>query len=388
MNNNITNRIISATAFLYNADDHSTAICIDTNLLISDNPEKQFYEMKTVAERRKNPRIKKWALTGYVSPARFIADKISNEELKEITLEALREIGLTDKNQYRFDVHNSTNIKHLHFILNRISVSGECTIQTKNTGIRFGNALREACRRRNIKTDIEIGKEKRAEMLKALEIAIKQSSNFEELSSNMSKQKYLLKISSNSALGVSGLRIVKEEDINNDTKRIYKPGYTLSQITNKLKVNEIKEIFTLKQAIWKELNEARDFQDFRDKLFNEGIQLWVDYKKDQHGKPTKVIEDIFIKSINSEFSRKDKNGFFYNKYKGFSINEVFPGFQKPSTKLNQTESNKSQTIFTVNSQIQSIVDTLLEPSYTPHLKSDFDDLWKRKKSKKNKNKRR
>ena len=43
-------------------------------------------------------------------------------------------------------------------------------------------------------------------------------------------------------VGISGMRIVKISDINTETKREYPAGYKLSEITNKLKIKEIKEI--------------------------------------------------------------------------------------------------------------------------------------------------
>ena len=38
------------------------------------------------------------------------------------------------------------------------------------------------------------------------------------------------------------MRIVRYEDINHQTERQYKPGYKLSEITNKLKIADIKTI--------------------------------------------------------------------------------------------------------------------------------------------------
>ncbi|WP_260257844.1 hypothetical protein [Elizabethkingia miricola] len=49
-------------------------------------------------------------------------------------------------------------------------------------------------------------------------------------------------LSQNVKDGVSGMRIVKLSDINDQTQRQYHPGYKLSEITNKLKIKDIKEI--------------------------------------------------------------------------------------------------------------------------------------------------
>ena len=51
---------------------------------------------------------------------------------------------------------------------------------------------------------------------------------------------YRVTLSQNVKDGISGMRIVRYEDINHQTERQYKPGYKLSEITNKLKIADIK----------------------------------------------------------------------------------------------------------------------------------------------------
>ena len=93
----------------------------------------------------------------------------------------------------------------------------------------------------NLKTDIEIGKEKKKQMLKALTTSLRISRSFEELINNMKKLGYRVTLSQNEKVGISGMRIVKFEDINHQTEREYKPGYKLSEITNTLKIKDIKQ---------------------------------------------------------------------------------------------------------------------------------------------------
>ena len=93
----------------------------------------------------------------------------------------------------------------------------------------------------NLKTDIEIGKEKKEQMLKALTTSLRVSRSFEELINNMKKLGYRVTLSQNEKVGISGMRIVKFEDINHQTEREYKPGYKLSEITNTLKIKDIKQ---------------------------------------------------------------------------------------------------------------------------------------------------
>ena len=240
MNNSATTRRISKIAIEYNGNDKGTAECIYSNNLLSTTPEEQFAEMKFIAER--NPNVKKWALTGYISPPKEVGDRLTNEELKELALKSLKDVGLTENNQVVLDVHNSTKQKHIHFIVNRIDVYGKCTVKSANIGKRFGESVRNVCKEMNLKTDVEIGKEKKQQMLKVLQNCLKVSRNFDDLVDYMRRCGYRVTLSQNVKDGISGMRIVRLKDINDQTQRQYHPGYKLSEITSKLKIKDIKEI--------------------------------------------------------------------------------------------------------------------------------------------------
>lgn len=239
MNNSATTRNISKIAIEYNGNDKVTAQRVYQNNLLTEDPEHQFREMKTVADRNKN--VKNWALTGYISPEKSIGDKLSNEELTELALRALKKIGVTDNNQMVLDIHSSTKQKHIHFIVNRVDILGINTITAHKIGENFGKAVREVCREMNLKTDIEIGKEKKKQMLEALIASLKTSRNFNELIDSMKNLGYRITLSQNEKVGISGMRIVRFEDINHLTERDYKPGYKLSEITSRLKITDIKQ---------------------------------------------------------------------------------------------------------------------------------------------------
>ncbi|MCG7281927.1 relaxase/mobilization nuclease domain-containing protein [Chryseobacterium taklimakanense] len=240
MNNSATTRRISKIAVEYNGNDKGTAEMVYSNNLLSNDPELQFKEMKAIANRNKN--VKNWALTGYISPEKSIGDKLSNEELTDLALKALRKVGVTDDNQIRLDIHSSTKQKHIHFIVNRVNTFGENTITAHKIGENFGKAVREVCRELNLKSDIEIGKEKKQQMYYALTISLKYAKNFEELVMKMHLKGYRVTLSQNVKDGISGMRMVRYDDINHQTERQYKPGYKLSEITNKLKIADIKSI--------------------------------------------------------------------------------------------------------------------------------------------------
>ena len=240
MNNSATTRTITKIALEYNGNDKRTAEMVASNCLLSSTSEGQFLEMKTVADRNTN--VKKWALTGYISQPDEIGRKLTAEEFTEIALKALEKIGVSDKNQFRLDIHNSTKQKHIHFIVNRIDISGKCTVKSHDVGRRFGEAVREVCKEKGLLTDVEIGIQKKAEMLKNLKETLKSAKSFDELIFKMKAKGFEVQLSTNIKDGVSGMRIVMVKDKNPNTERIYKAGYKLSEITSKLKIADIKAI--------------------------------------------------------------------------------------------------------------------------------------------------
>ena len=240
MNNSATTRAITKIALEYNGNDKGTAEMVASNYLLSSTTEGQFLEMKTVADR--NSKVKKWALTGYISQPDEIGRKLTDLEFSVIATKALEKIGVSDKNQFRLDIHNSTKQKHIHFIVNRIDISGKCTVKSHDIGRRFGEAVREVCKEKRLLTDVEIGIQKKAEMLKNLIETLKTAKNFYELILKMKAKGFEVLLSTNVKDGVSGMRIVMEKDKNPNTERIYKAGYKLSEITSKLKITDIKTI--------------------------------------------------------------------------------------------------------------------------------------------------
>ena len=240
MNNSATTRTITKIALEYNGNDKGTAETVASNCLLSSTVEGQFLEMKTVVDRNTN--VKKWALTGYISQPDELGRKLTDEEFTEIATNALEKIGVSDKNQFRLDIHNSTKQKHIHFIVNRIDISGKCTVKSHDVGRRFGEAVREVCKEKGLLTDVEIGIQKKAEMLRNLTETLKTVKNFDELIFKMKERGFEIQLSKNVKDGVSGMRIVMEKDKNPNTDRIYKAGYKLSEITSKLKIADIKAI--------------------------------------------------------------------------------------------------------------------------------------------------
>ena len=268
MNNSATTRTITKIALEYNGNDKGTAETVASNCLLSSTVEGQFLEMKTVVDRNTN--VKKWALTGYISQPDELGRKLTDEEFTEIATKALEKIGVSDKNQFRLDIHNSTKQKHIHFIVNRIDISGKCTVKSHDVGRRFGEAVREVCKEKGLLTDVEIGIQKKAEMLKNLKESLKTAKNFDELIFKMKERGFEIQLSKNVKDGVSGMRIVMEKDKNPNTNRIYKAGYKLSEITNKLKIAEIKVI--LNENKERKLDDETVFSENSNQENNGNIQ--------------------------------------------------------------------------------------------------------------------
>ena len=382
MNNSATTRMISKIALEYNGNDKGMAIAAASNFLLSSNPEQQYQEMKTVADR--NSKVKKWALTGYISPPTENTKQLSDEELTEISIEALQKIGVTDSNQYRLDIHNSTKQKHIHFVVNRMNIHGKCTVKSRKIGERFGEAVRQICQERNLKTDVEIGIEKKAEMLKNLIQSLKCSNNFDELISEMRKRGFLTELSKNEKIGISGMRIILESDINHQTERQYKPGYKLSEITSSLKIAEIKSVFDLKNIVNQQLKASSSLKELRDNLHQQGWAIKVQYKNEFRPNQINQVQDIWIKRVATTTSNQHKDGFFYKKYEGFSLSVIGVDYQNveklmhnisqlPNQPSPYSSSNKNENIVEI---ALDAVEEILKPNYVSQAE---DEWWKKKK---------
>lgn len=385
MNNSATTRTISKIALEYNGNDNGMAIAVASNFLLSSKPEEQYQEMKTVADR--NPKVKKWALTGYISPPNEIGRPLTDEELTDIAIEALQKIGVTDNNQYRVDIHNSTKQKHIHFVVNRMDINGKCTVKAHDVGKRFGEAVRQVCRDRSLLTDVEIGIEKRAAMLKSLTEVIKHTNNFDDLISEMKKRGYVVQLSNNEKIGVSGMRIILEIDINHETERKYKPGYKLSEISGSLKIAEIKSIFEIKEALLNESKSATSWKELRENLYRNGWSIKIQYNGEFEANKKNEIQDIWINKVGRYQIGQLKDGFFFKKHEGFSLTAIEYGLSIFEIEITATEERQ----FSVNASkvfgaaakdtLQEIAGEVIKDFLKPNYVSQKEEEWWRKKHK-------
>ena len=377
MNNSAATRTITKIALEYNGNDKGTAELVASNCLLSLTAEGQFLEMKTVSDRNTN--VKKWALTGYISQPDEIGRELKDEEFVEIALKALDRIGVTENNQFRLDIHNSTKQKHIHFIVNRIDISGKCTVKSHDIGKRFGEAVREICKEKGLLTDVEIGIRKKAEMLKNLMETLKTVDNFDSLILKMKAKGFEIQLSSNIKDGISGMRIVMEKDKNFNTERIYKAGYKLSEISNQLKISEIKTLFEVKNAIRDAEKMTSNWKEFRNFLHQNGFNVKLQYKEKFKFNQKNEVQDIWIQKLENA---PQKNGLLYQKYDGFPLTaidsnsnyliQLVTGNSEISNSNTQLKSPKKEGIAEIASEF---LEEFIKPNYVAQ---NDDQLWKKK----------
>ena len=377
MNNSAATRTITKIALEYNGNDKGTAEMVASNCLLSLTAEGQFLEMKTVSDRNTN--VKKWALTGYISQPDEIGRELKDEEFVEIALKALDRIGVTENNQFRLDIHNSTKQKHIHFIVNRIDISGKCTVKSHDIGKRFGEAVREICKEKGLLTDVEIGIRKKAEMLKNLMETLKTVDNFDSLILKMKAKGFEIQLSSNIKDGISGMRIVMEKDKNFNTERIYKAGYKLSEISNQLKISEIKTLFEVKNAIRDAEKMTSNWKEFRNFLHQNGFNVKLQYKEKFKFNQKNEVQDIWIQKLENA---PQKNGLLYQKYDGFPLTaidsnsnnliQLVTGNSEMSNSNTQLKSPKKEGIAEIASEF---LEEFIKPNYVAQ---NDNQLWKKK----------
>ncbi len=378
MNNSATTRRISKIALEYNGNDKGMAVAAASNFLLSSKEEEQYEEMKLIADR--NSKVKKWALTGYISPPGDVGKKLSDSELTSIAIEALKKVGVTNQNQFRLDIHHSTKQKHIHFIVNRIDINGKCTVQAHNVGSKFGEAVRQVCQERNLKTDVEIGIEKKAIMLNNLTESIKSVNNFDSLILQMKEKGFDVQLSTNIKDGISGMRIVMEKDKNFQTERIYKGGYKLSEISNQLKISEIKSLFEIKNAVREANNNTSGWKEFQEELHRKRFSAMIQYKGEFRPDQKNEVKDIWIQKF---IDNRQKNGFFLNKYRGFPLSAIDSEFQDlikvitgKSTVGNPCHHSKS-----TKENIVEIASNLMEDFLQPNFVTEDENRFRKKKRK-------
>ena len=186
--------------------------------------------------------------------------------------------------------------------------------------------------------------------------------------------------SKNEKIGISGMRIILESDINHQTERQYKPGYKLSEITSSLKIAEIKSVFDLKNIVNQELKASSSLKELRDNLYRQGWAMKVQYKKEFLPNHINQVQDIWLKRVATTTSSQHKDGLFYNKYAGFSLSAIGGNFKNIEKLINATAQSSVFPASSTNENVLEIaletVEEILKPNYVSQAEGEW---WKKKK---------
>lgn len=216
-------------------------------------------------------------------------------------------------------------------------------------------------------------------MLKILTETIRAEDNFDDLILSMKKKGYEVQLSSNVKDGISGMRIVMEKDKNFQTERIYIAGYKLSEISNQLKISEIKSFFEVKTAVKEVQKYASNLKEFRENIQQKGFSVKMQYNGEFKANQKNEIQDIWINKVDSN---QQKSGFFFRKNVGFSLSAIDPGLDDLVKSLSQNSVNNDASNHLKSDPNESLIDIageligdFLNPTY---VSQDEDELWKKK----------
>ena len=208
---------------------------------------------------------------------------------------------------------------------------------------------------------------------------LKTVDNFDSLILKMKAKGFEIQLSSNIKDGISGMRIVMEKDKNFNTERIYKAGYKLSEISNQLKISEIKTLFEVKNAIRDAEKMTSNWKEFRNFLHQNGFNVKLQYKEKFKFNQKNEVQDIWIQKRENA---PQKNGLLYQKYDGFPLTaidsnsnnliQLVTGNSEISNSNTQLKSPKKEGIAEIASEF---LEEFIKPNYVAQ---NDDQLWKKK----------
>lgn len=143
----------------------------------------------------------------------------SAQELRKYTQKHLENLGLKD-HQYIAYVHQNTKATHIHIIANRIDYSGK-SLNDSYIGFKAQHSAESIAKEYGLTTAREVQQEKKVEFYQSINIdqnlksdiylnhniAVKQSSSFQEYMKNMQKKGLIIEPSINKGGKLQGFRI-------------------------------------------------------------------------------------------------------------------------------------------------------------------------------------
>lgn len=180
------------------------------------------------------------------------------------------------------------------------------------------------------------------------------------------------------------MRIVMEKDKNHQTERIYKSGYKLSEISNQLKVSEIKSLFEVKNAVREAEKVVGNWKEFRDNLKQKGFSIRIQYDGEFKPAQKNEIQEVWINKVDNHHQ---KSGFFFKKNVGFSLSEIDFGFDDLIKSITGNEEMKNNNKYEIDSKSETsesvleIAGELLKDFLKPTYVANNDDELRKKKRK-------
>lgn len=226
----------SVKGLRYQSDDKTMAIEISRNGLLTDTPKEWSKEMSDVERRNERTSNKRFSVV--IAPSKEISQNLSIDDWKNLVDEYLDKMAIDKNNhQYISHLHTSTDDPHLHLTISRIPMRDESkkhlAIPDIQIGIKSGTVADKIAKENGWRTAKEIGIEKRELTSVALRSVLKSARSYAELSSQMLKLGYVVKLSENDAKGIYGMRIISQSDSNEKPSKNAinnSLGYKLSEL--------------------------------------------------------------------------------------------------------------------------------------------------------------
>lgn len=255
----------SLKATEYKEKDNKKSVLIAQENMTGLTPAERWDELKTVAKM--NKRTEKAFIENVLSPTKEVGNQMSAEDWKKLATDYADKLGYRD-NQWYAVLHQDTDEKHLHILVNRIDFNGKNTINDHRIGERAGKVADKLAKERGLKTAKELTKSKTNKIAEVIRTESRTATSWEEFQERMKSQGFVFQLNYN-AKSLNGARVIPLDQIKPNPSRreqLSKKGYTLSKIDRKLKVNDLQALFEHNRRRLKQEQEQKQEQTRRPKF--------------------------------------------------------------------------------------------------------------------------
>lgn len=235
----------SSQAIDYILNDKGKAEELDRNGVVGENGKEILAEMRFVQSQNNN--CKNNTISMIISPNQTAGTDFTRTELRGILHNQLKNLGLTD-NQYIATVHNSTETKHIHVIVNRIDSKGKALDDSF-----LSKKAQQSAEKIAIQLGLQTAKERAMERengAKALKVPIETA---------IKKYRPKNQIEFFESLKKAGLdvNLVKSKKNTNELNGYRVNGFKASEISRNISINKLED--TLK-SFNKEITTSKAFR--------------------------------------------------------------------------------------------------------------------------------